>query len=114
MLVSSGSGLLKLSFAFVNSPPQPHTDLSTDNEENRVHENDQLLWISVDQQPLSFACADKMDITEGEERAEPTELEASCMPRWPFSLICTHQCHHSSWSFFSFVATVILFLMCTV
>lgn len=60
---------------------QLQTDISADNEESLIQENDQLLWISVDQQPPSFACADKMGITEGEGRAEPAELEASCIPR---------------------------------
>lgn len=59
---------------FLNSPPQHQTDLSADNEESHVQEHEQLLWMSVDQRTLSFACADQLGRMEGEEREEPAEL----------------------------------------
>lgn len=55
-----------------------------------MHEEDLLLSLSVDDLPPAFAYADRMDMAEREKRAE-LELEASCMPRWAFSQIYTHQ-----------------------
>ncbi|XP_031429117.1 protein furry homolog isoform X2 [Clupea harengus] len=62
-----------------DSNPQLQTELSEEDEESHMHEEDLLLSLSVDDLPPAFAYADRMDMAEREKRAE-LELEASCMP----------------------------------
>ncbi|KAG5268951.1 hypothetical protein AALO_G00196670 [Alosa alosa] len=63
---------------------QPQTELPVENEEGPVQEGDLPHPLSVDELPLTFACADRMDMIEGEKKAEQ-ELEANCMHS---SLLC--------------------------
>ncbi|XP_041918938.1 protein furry homolog [Alosa sapidissima] len=63
---------------------QPQTELPVENEEGPVQEGDLPRPLSVDELPLTFACADRMDMIEGEKKAEQ-ELEANCMHS---SLLC--------------------------